>query len=298
MPTFRFNIHPAYVTVGNGVSMAARYWRASWSLWVLPVAAMVLVSGLSEIVFGSSTLDSRAFYNAGSFGRPYVFPTLTPAQIAGPLATLLVSMVATWFLTAIAVAGLRNRTVTASWVVTGGVRTIAMTLLTSLVMGIVAVVLVAFFVLSPILLLALFVIVPVGSYVYLRLAFWNVALFDDMGVIDAALFSWRITQGSVTRLIGWGLANFVILFVVSLLAAIPTFVLSFSGVSAVGLMIATAMTEACAAFSLMMLAVLYESQRWRYAPPPVPAASATPGPPADEDGPLAPPPPPSASPWG
>jgi hypothetical protein len=298
LPTIRFTKHPAYVTVTDGVSMAATYWRASWALWILPVAAIVLVNGLAEFVFGNAKLDSTMF-SGGTFGRPFTVPKLTPAQIAGPLATGLVGLVANWFLTAIAVAGLRNRPVTAAWVVVGGLRTIIMSLLAGLAFGLVFAVFIALFVLSPIFLLALLVAVPVGLYIYLRLAFWNVAVFDDLGVIDAARFSWRITEGSILRLLGWGLVDLVIMLAVSLLAIVPTFILSFTGITPVGTMVATGMTEACAAFSLMLLAVLYESQRWRYAPPPAAVAAGMPYPAADQDGPLEPPPPPPpASPWG
>ena len=202
MPTIRFNKHPAYVTVTDGVSIAAAYWRSSWGLWVLPVAAIVLVNGLAQVVFGGSRLDPALLSGAGSATRPYVFPVLTPAQIAGPLATSLVGLVANWFLTAIAVAGLRNRTITAGWVVLGGFRSIG----SALLIGIVAAVVIGLFVVAaavaPILLFATIAAVPAAMYVAYRLSFWTFAVFDEMGVMDAARFSWRISQASVLRIIG------------------------------------------------------------------------------------------------
>jgi hypothetical protein len=121
-----------------------------------------------------------------------------------------------------------------------------------------------------------------------------------MGVMDAARFSWQISQSSVLRILGWGIVGALIVLTVMLLTLIPTFLLAFTGINAIGIMISTGLTETCGAFSIMMMAVLYESQRWRYAPPPVPTAPVAPYPPADQGTPLAPPPPPPppASPWG
>jgi hypothetical protein len=298
LPTIHFTKHPAYVTVIDGISMAATYWRASWALWILPVAAIVLVNGLAEIVFGNAKLDSTTI-TGGGFGRPLTFPKLTPAQIAGPLATSLVGLVANWFITAIAVAGLRNRPVTAGWVVVGGLRSIGAALLIGMALTLGFGLLIGAAAISPILLLALFVVVPAAVYVSSRLWFWTLAVFDEMGVMDAARFSWHISQASVLRILGWGIVGALIVMAVMVLTLIPTFLLTFTGVSAIGMMVATGLTETCSVFSLMMMAVLYESQRWRYAPPPAPVAPVAPYQAADQDGPLEPPPPPSAgSPWG
>jgi hypothetical protein len=300
LPTIRFTKHPAYVTVTDGVSMAATYWRDSWTLWILPVAAIVLVYGLAEIVFGSSTLDSRTLFGTGSPGRTVTFAALAPAQIAGPLATGLVGLVANWFLTAIAVAGLRNRPVTASWVVVGGLRSIGAALLIGIVVAAVIAVYIILTAITPLVLITLLGVLPAALYVSYRLSFWTLAVFDEMGVMDAARFSWHISQASVLRILGWGIVGAIIVMAVVLLALIPTFLMAFTGMSAIGIMLSTALTETCAVFALMLSAVLYESQRWRYAPPAVPATPVAPYPPSDEVGPIGPPPPPAppTSPWG
>ena len=43
MATIRFDRHPAYVTVGDGLSMAASFWAASPEQWIIPVVAVALV---------------------------------------------------------------------------------------------------------------------------------------------------------------------------------------------------------------------------------------------------------------
>lgn len=290
MPTIRFDRHPAWVTIGDGLSIAFGYWRASWQLWILPVAAMVLVNVLVAVVFGRTALDAQLFYPAGP-SRSFVMPDLPPSLVAGPLAVALVSLVVDWFLTVIAVAGLRGRPITTAWVIGAGLRTFAASLLTGFVGLAVSLVVVIVAVAVPVALLGLVVLVPVAVYLLVRIAFWNVAIFDGAGVLQGLDVTWRISRGSVLRMFGWGLVAVVLGLVVSIGAAPITIMLAIVGVPSVGGAITAGLGAAFRAFSMILLAVLYESQRWRLAPPVMPVAPVEPG------SPLGPPPPPPPPPW-
>ena len=298
VPTIRFNYHPAYIRLSDGLSVALRYWRASWTLWILPVVAIVVVNGLAAVVFGSTTFDARSLGMGGAFGRAYTMPTLTPALIAGPLATMLVSLVAGWYITAVAVAGLRGRAITVPWVVSAGLGTMAAALLGVVAMlGVVAVCVIAAAISPLLLIVGLFMAVPASIYVSLRVTFWTIAIFDGHGVIEGLRFSWLITQGSVLRLLGWGLVAAAISLGLMLVAAMAALVLAQTGSQAPGDVVLSGVTATFQAFTVILMAVLYESQRWRFAPPAVPAVQASPTPDAEMRSPLEPPPPPT-QPWG
>lgn len=291
MPTIRFDRHPATITIGDGLAAAFRYWRASWMLWILPVAAMVLVNGLAYVAFGSTTIDPRAFESAGAGTRAFVMPALAPSVLAGPLAVALVSLVVDWFLTAIAVAGLRGRPITADWVIGAGLRTFVAELLTGFVALAVSLVIVVVAVAAPVVLIGLFLLVPIGVYVLIRITFWNLAIFDGAGVLGGFDLAWRISRDSVLRMLGWGIVV-ALLGIALTLGTVPfTILFAVAGVPVVGTTLAAAVSAPFRAYTMIALAVLYESQRWRYAPPVVPAAPAAPV------SPLGPPPPPPPPPW-
>ncbi len=298
MPTIRFNYHPAYITVSHGLAVAARYWRESWPLWILPVAAIVLVNGLAWVVFGSTTLDTPNYFLNGGAGRAPRVPTFTPAQLAGPLATGLIGMVAQWFIAAVAIAGLRGRHITAGWVISAGLGTIGAALLGTMAMITAVAVGILMTAISPLLLLGLVAVVPAAIYMGLRLAFWTLAIFDGHGVIGGARFSWLITQGSVLRMIGWGLVAGGLSLGVSVVTIPVRFASGLAGVAAPAEMLVAGLTATFQVFALILMTVLYESQRWRFAPPAMPAA---PAPEPEYRSPLEPPPPPPAppaGPWG
>ncbi len=295
MPSIRFSYHPAHITIGDGLAVAGRYWRASWSLWILPVIAVVLVNGLASAVFASTSLDTRSFFPTGGAGSAYTMPVMTPAQIAGPLATSLVGLVAEWFMAAIAIAGLRGRPITAGWVISAGLGTIGAAILTGVAVVIAIAVCVLMAATLPLLLVGLIVVVPVAIYVGVRLTFWTLAIFDGYGVIGGAKFSWHLSQASVLRMVGWGLVAALLSLCVSVVAIPVAFIGGLSGVTAPAEMLVAGLSATFQVFSLILMAVLYESQRWRYAPPAMPATQAQP---AEYRSPLEPPPPPPpAQPW-
>ena len=57
MWSIRFESPPAAVTVGEGVSAAARYWRETLELWILPVVAVGIIGGAATWLLGSVALD-------------------------------------------------------------------------------------------------------------------------------------------------------------------------------------------------------------------------------------------------
>ena len=54
-----FTVPPAQVSIGDGLTMAARYWAASVERWILPVIAIALASGLTSWLFRESLSDQR-----------------------------------------------------------------------------------------------------------------------------------------------------------------------------------------------------------------------------------------------
>ena len=131
-------------------------------------------------------------------------PGEVPHLVAGPLAVAIVSLVAGWFLTANAIAGLRNREVTLRWVVVGGLRSFVANLLVGLV---VVATLIPLLALGGVGLLVALAALPVGIYLLLRVSFWTLAVFDGEGIGTGFGTSWTITRGAVLRVIGWSLAT-------------------------------------------------------------------------------------------
>ena len=297
MPTIQFNRHPATVSLDDAVSMAVYFARESWQLWILPVAAIVLVNVLAALVFGNTALNSSPFQlRPGT--NPYAPLTLTPAEIAGPLAVGLVTLVAGWFVTAISVAGLRGRPITSGWVIGAGLRSIGAALLIILVATLVIAVFAALVAISPIFLLSLLLLVPAAFYAAIRLLFWGIAIFDGAGVLNGLRATWHLTRNSLLRLLGWGLGVTAIGFGVGLISFPVSLITLLAGVPAVGTLVSSVLSGLLTVFGANMLAILYESQRWRYAAPVMPVAPVMPAEPRSPFDPPPPPPPPPGWPQG
>jgi hypothetical protein len=304
--TIRFARHPATVSVGDGLSMAASYWAATWELWIIPVVAVAIVNGMVTALVGTMGLDATRF-DTVTGTRTYAAQALAavPALSVAGLVGALVSLVAGWYLAAIAISGLRGRPITAGWVLGAGLRA----LLAELLIAAVALLLGILFVLLTVLtgglmLISLVVLVPTAVYVAIRLVFWTLAIFDGAGIVQGFDIAWKLSRGAVRRLFGWGLLVALLGLGLSLITDVVT--LASAGVPAIGTAIAAGEAMAFSMFSTIMMAVLYESQRWRSGPPPAldrpvtPAAPIDPyAPPPPPVGPYAPPPPPAApsDPW-
>ena len=286
MSRIEFTVPPAQVGIADGITLATRYWAASVERWVLPVIAVGLASGLTTWLFAGSLSDRETLDRLVrlSLGGTPLEPGELPRLVAGPLAVAIVSLVAGWFLTANAIAGLRDREVTLGWVVTGGIRSFVANLLIGLVATAVLLPLLALGALGLLLALAL---LPVGLYLLLRTSFWTLAVFDEHGIGSGFGATWTITRGGVLRVIGWSLA----LLPLGIVAAVGQLVVDAAlGPAARPLAdaIGGASDTVVSSYTIVVLAVLYESQRARRLNPAVvPAAPRSP---------FDPPPPPG--PWG
>jgi hypothetical protein len=315
-PTIAFPRSPAQVTLAEALSIGARYWAASWERWVLAVAAIAIAEGLVVWLFGSAVLGQAALQDILDASGTSADLSVASRAVAGPLAVGLVGLVADWFLTANAVAGLRGREVTLAWVLGAGLRVLAVAF------GLAIVVFSAFLVLAmlgAIGLLAMLGALVVLLYVGIRLQFWAVGIFDGLGIEGSLRTSWALTRGAMGRVIGWllalaGISLLVSMFEVTIDAMAPS-------APVVPAVLGALAGAGFSAWSVVVIAILYESQRLRAAGvPPVapsgfgpgweghvpprpawpvdpgsrPIAPRPPGPPADPDAPpvLPPPPPP------
>ncbi len=307
MKTIPFGRSLVDVTLGEALSVGSRYWSGSWDRWILAVVAVGLANGLVTWLFASAAIDQPTMQSMLVTGS--ADSSMLPSLLAGPLAVSVVSLVADWFLTANAIAGLRGREVTLAWVLGAGLRVLLVILALSLVLG---GLLMGLLVLGVIGLLLVLGLVPLVIYVGIRLTFWELALFDGAGVEESLRRSWSLTDRATLRVLGWVLTLTGLSLLVSLLETALTVLLP-------GLGIATAVAGSLAgmafqAYAVIVTAILYESQllraaarprpspggpgsrdarsAWPVAPPP-----SAPAEPADPDAPPPPPPPPSDR-WG
>ena len=314
MQTIPFSRSAAWVTIGEGLTLGARYWAASWERWVLAVAAVALTDGLATWLLGSTLLDQATMTQLMHPGGGGIDPSVLPGLLAGPLAVSMVSLIADWFLFANAVAGLRGREVTLGWVLGAGLRTLLLLVGVALLLsGAVAILAL----LGPVGLLLMLSAVPVVVYLAFRLQFWVIGVFDGLGVTAAARSSLEITRGAVLRVVGWWLALMGLSLVVGAFSAATSIL--FSALPVVPAVVGSLLSTSFQAFSVIVVAILYESQRLRWMglaaapygsqpsrtqpavgwgqPPVPPAASDPPAPsdpakPPDPDAPPQPPPPP------
>jgi hypothetical protein len=293
-PTIPFARSPAAVTLGEAMGLAARYWSASWDRWLLAVIAVGLSSGLAELLLGSSSIDQRALTEALGPGGS-LDAVAVPALLAGPLAVALVSLVADWFLYANAILGLRGGQLSLRRVLGAGLRVLLVALLVAPAALLLVSLLAA---LGPVGLVVALGLVPAAFYVGLRLQLWTIGVFDGRGIADAVSTSWSLTRGAVLRVLGWFLALVGLSLGVGALAGAVGLVLL--SVPAIPAAVTAAASTAFQAWSVVVMAILYERQRLRSIEGPpasgwAPPAAVPPGwgrPPDDRGGNGSPPPPP------
>ena len=270
MWSIRFESPPATVTVGEGVSAAARYWRETLELWILPVVAVGIIGGAATWLLGSVALD-QATISSDIRERGDIVAVLLlvlPQILVLTAVTTVVAILASWVYVAIAIAGLRGRALTAGWIVGAGLRT--------LVAGIIqtAAVLAAFGLAillgGPLALILFLVLIVPAIYLSLRLTFWQYAIFDGDGIIPGLRTTWAITRGGVLRIAGWGLAIAGISLLVRIGIGVATALLR-DDLAPVAAGISALADAAFAAFQVIVIAILYESQRLRHLPQPPPA---------------------------
>jgi len=294
MSSIPFTSDPAGITIGEGLSVAARYWRATIDLWSMPVAVVAAVTAVVTWLTGGlapapGTLPMT--YTPGTDPMTVIGPYL-PGLLASTFVTGTVSMVAGWVYVSIAIAGLRGYRVMPDWIIRRGLRTFAADILLALGFGAAFASLAAIsFAGGPGVVMVVMVtaLVP-AMYVSVRLTFWSLAIFDGAGIREGLGATWLVSRGAVARMLGWGFSVALIGLLVGLVAALATLPLGDGNPVRAG--ITAAVAEAYAAYSMIALAVIYESQRRRSvlrSPMPWPGQVA----PAAGD-PLDPPPPPPA----
>jgi hypothetical protein len=203
-----------------------------------------------------------------------------------------VSLVASWVFYATAIAGLRNRPVTLESVVLRGLLYLVAGILMAVVAFVailaVTILVVVVTVLSPplgvlLILLLVFAAIPVALYLEARLILTGMAIFDGFGPIEGIKESWRLSNGSVMRLLGWGVMAWLISLAFAILAGVVSTPFTLGGLAPVGQGFSAGVTAVAACLTTYMMAVIYESQRARldptlYGPPPAPAYFGYPGP--------------------
>lgn len=265
MNTIRFDRHPATITLGDGISMAARYLTATWEWWAIPVVGLAIVGGLLNGVATNAALDANFRYLTRSEQVSQLSSLIGPVFGGGLLLTV-AGVVIGWFYTALAIHGLRGRPITVDWVVSAGLRSLAGSILLA-VAGIGA--WVAFALLAiitgGILFIALIGLIPAAIYLGIRIFFWTLAIFDGAGITDSFRVSWRLSEGAVLRMLGWGIAFVLLELVIAIGVRIVT--LPLAGVPAIAAFVSQLASGALSVFTLFGTAILYESQRWTTMPP-------------------------------
>jgi hypothetical protein len=265
---FTFSAHPAAINITGGVGDAWNFLRASWQKW-LP--AVLVLAALQFVVYLLFVPDLSSLFSYDSYtGRTVWNPDAAdkmPPMVVGLLLVAVLGFVVGWVYVAVAIGGLRNRPVTVEQVVVRGLSTLWAGFLLALAalatMVPVAIVLLAAPPLGILLMLAAIVLF---IYVEIRLIFFNLAIFDGFGPIAGLRESWRLSQGSVSRLLGWGLMAFLITMVFSIVSSFISLPLTAMHAQAAAQAISDVVTATGSCFTVFLMAVLYESQRSRLDP--------------------------------
>ncbi|HEX7613420.1 MAG TPA: hypothetical protein VF371_11665 [Candidatus Limnocylindrales bacterium] len=281
---FTFSHHPTAITVSDGIQDAFLYLQKSWRTWLPVVVVIAACAVVTHALIGS--LDISTLYHQDVYTGQVVWLPDAPNKLYGAFAARVVdgllSMIGGWVFYATAIAGLRNRTVTLSDVIIRGlvsllsglvVAVVAIFVVTSLLMLGIAIAIVVPPVGGLLIILLMLAAIPSAIYLLIRLIFISLAIFDGFGPIAGIRESLRLSQGSVSRMLGWGALAFLVTIGISILASVVVAPFSGSGPAAVAEGASTAITMTGSGLIVFMLAVLYESERARKDPMlyPVPA---------------------------
>ena len=264
---FNFKTHPATVDVGGGLNTALEYFMATWRKWLPAVGVAALATFFIYLATGQAS--SGVDYSTTTYGSTET----TNANIDTFLVTP-VTVIVGWVFTAIAISGLRNRPLTASWIVGRGIMAFLAQLLIGVavvaaVFAIVVVVVIAAVASSALGVLVALILgsaaVFLGVYLLIRVIFVSLAVFDGMDPIEGIKESWRLSNGSVLRMFGWGCLGVLLSIVFGILALIVS--IPFNAASpAVVKGVSSLVTLSGSCLISFFLAVLYESERARKYP--------------------------------
>jgi hypothetical protein len=274
---FALSNHPTAITVSDGIQDAFKFLQTSWRKWLPAVAVMAGCSFALFVLAGS--LDTRTLYHTDPITGRVDWDSNAASRAAGvilaSIALLVVGFVASWLFNATAIAGLRNRPLTAGYVIGRGLIAFfaSLILVFAVMAGIVALAILAVAV-PTVGIVAILVAIPFFIYLLIRVTFVTLAVFDGFGPIEAIEESWRLSKYSVQRLFGWGLLAFAMTFAINIVAGIITSPFSAtSGLAPLAQAASALVSGTGSVLIVYMMAVLYESERARKDPTlyPVPA---------------------------
>jgi hypothetical protein len=266
---FSFSAHPATITVTQGIQDAFRYLGLTWTKWLPVVVIVALFASLAGALIGPVTtsgiiytdrFDGQIYWTANAGDRLGRYSEFT-------LLSSIASTVGSWVFLGLAIGGLRQRQMPVSRMLIRGLWSVVASILIGAVFFVAVFVLIFLTVgLRGIGLLFLFAAIPAGIYFLIRVVFTNLAVFDGFGPLAGIQESWRLSQGSVLRLFGWGLLAFLMSFCFGFVGGIVS--LPFSGTNSQALSqgISGGFAAFASCFTTFMLAALYESQRARSDP--------------------------------
>jgi hypothetical protein len=262
-------MNPAALGITEGIQDAFAYLQQTWRMW-LPVVIAIAVCSFGVYAIVGST-DTSTIYHVDPDSNQVVWNQDALVKVGGRFvaataATGLVGLIGSWVFNAVAIGGLRHRPLTISWIVTRGL----VTVLAGIVVGVACVLAVVVLALvtvavPPLGVILILVAIPVGIYFAIRLVFYSLAIFDGFGPIDGLWESWRLSDGAVARMLGWGLMAVLISLAFGVLAGVIA-PLAGGTLQPLGQALSTAITTIGSCFTIFMMAVLYESQRARLDP--------------------------------
>jgi hypothetical protein len=263
---FRLSTHPAYISVTQGVQDAFNYLQSTWRKWLPVVVVLAACAFVATAIFGVA--NTTHFYRADpETGRMVSYSEFTTLPYGNLGIVVLAGMVAGWVFAATAITGLRNRPLTVWFVVTRGLWSFLAEIILGLAFGALILALVVTTLAAPGLgVLLLFAAIPVVVYLYIRVVFYRLAIFDGFGPIVGMQESWRLSQGSVLRLFGWGLMAILIGIGFTFVSAMVSIPFTLAGAQPLAQALSTATTATGSCLTVFMMAVLYESERARKNP--------------------------------
>jgi hypothetical protein len=267
---FTFTTHPAAVTVTDGVGIAFGYLQKSWRTW-LPAVVVVAICSFAAYTLVGQIPSSDLYTIDSSTGQVVVDQAALGKYIGTLFETVgilaIVQLIAGWVFNACAIAGLRDRPLTASYVVGRGLMTLAASILIGLLFGCAALALILVtVVVLPIGILLDLAAIPLAIYVGVRLSFTSLAIFDGFGPIGGIQESWALSERSVLRVFGWGLMIVLISIGFGIVGSFFSVPLATGRLAPVGEAASSAISTTATCLTTFMIAVLYESQRSRRDP--------------------------------
>lgn len=266
---FRFSAHPAAIGISEGIQDAFSYLQVSWRSWLPVVVLIAACSFVAYAIVGS--IDTSSFYTVDSYTNQIVWNPDASGKLAQLLGlyglVAILTDIGGWVFYAVAVAGLRNGRVTVAGILIRGLITVLSAIVVAIfaILGLIA--LVAITVLVPAVGLMLFIAaIPFTIYMAVRLAFASMAIFDGFGPIDGLIESWRLSNGAVGRLFGWGVTAALIGVAISVLGGVLVTPFTGAALEPLARACAAGVSSTGSCLTIFMMAVVYESQRARLDP--------------------------------